>query len=83
VAMKIEDMNFPVYRKYKNGKSYFKIINPRQFEEIQIIGSKKILKNIQAEQFPEMNFIHDLVFNYREMAIEITEQEYDELRQTV
>ncbi len=74
--MDLKDINFPVYRKYKNNKSYFKIIQPDRFEEIQIIGSKKIVKQTEAKQYPEMVFIQDLVFNYTEMAVEITEEEY-------
>jgi len=78
--MDFKDINFPVYRKYKNNKSYFKIIQPKLFEEIQVIGSKKVIKLIEAHQFPEMLFIRDLVFNYSEMADEITEEEYLRVR---
>ncbi|MDP1801371.1 MAG: hypothetical protein Q8L81_08465 [Bacteroidota bacterium] len=74
--MDFKDINFPVYRKYKNNKSYFKIIQPDLFEEIQLFGSKKIVKQTKAAQYPEMVFIRDLVFNYTEMALEITEEEY-------
>ena len=74
--MKIEDINFPVYRCYKNQKTYFKILNPREFEEIQIIGKLKKHRTIKAEQFPEINFIRDLLLNYSEMAIEINEKDY-------
>lgn len=66
-----------MYRKYKNNKSYFKIINPRQFEEIQVIGSKIVVKLIDAHLFPEMNFIRDLVYDYAGMADEISEAEYN------
>ena len=69
-------MNFPVYRKYKNGKSYFKIINPLLFEEIQVIGTKKVTKQTEAKLFPEKNFVNDLLFNFKEMANEISEEEY-------
>jgi hypothetical protein len=78
--MDLKDINFPVYRKYKNNKSYFKIIQPKLFEEIQIIGSKKIIKEVEAKQFPEMLFISDLILNYSEMADEISEEEYLRVR---
>jgi hypothetical protein len=78
--MDLKDINFPVYRKYKNNKSYFKIIQPKLFEEIQIIGSKKIIKEVEAKQFPEMLFISDLLSNYSEMADEISEEEYLRVR---
>ena len=35
-----------------------------------------MVKQIMAKQYPEMVFINDLVFNYTEMAVEITEEEY-------
>jgi hypothetical protein len=79
--MASQDINFPVYRKYKNGKSYFKIINAKLFEEIQIIGSKRVVKLIEATQFPEMSFIHDLIHNYGEMAEEVSGDEYERLKE--
>jgi len=80
--MDFEGINFPVYRKYKNSKSYFKIIHPKLFEQIQVIGSKKNVFEIKAKQFPEFMFIQDLVFNYSEIAEEIGEEEYLQARQT-
>jgi len=78
--MKSEDINFPLYRKYKNNKSYFKILDARNFEEIQIIGSKLMLNKIRAISFPEINFIHDLMFNYEAMADVIDESSYEDLK---
>ncbi len=51
-------------------------MNPRLFEEVQIIGSKKIIRQTEAKLFPEMLFVSDLVLNYSEMADEINESEY-------
>ncbi|MBL7902569.1 MAG: hypothetical protein JNK73_11290 [Bacteroidia bacterium] len=79
--MKIEDINFPVYRCYKNRKTYFKILNPHEFEEVQLIGSFKKIRTIKAEQFPEMVFIRDLVLNFSEMALEISEKDYETILQ--
>lgn len=73
--MVFEGINFPVYRKYKNSKSYFKIISPKEFEEIQIIGSKKIVHLIKATQLPEMNQVYDLVYD-KDIALEIKDTEY-------
>jgi hypothetical protein len=64
----LEDIKFPVFRKYKNNQRFYKIINSREFEEIQQIGSKKLLNLIKAEQLPEINLIHDLVYNYDSFA---------------
>jgi hypothetical protein len=78
--MNFEDIKFPVYRKYKNNKSYFKIINPTQFEEVQLMGSRKIVKVTEASLFPEKMFIKDLVMDFGRMADEITEKEYEEVK---
>jgi hypothetical protein len=78
--MSLEGINFPVYRKYKNNKSYFKIINPRLFEEVMVIGSKRIVKVVEAKLFPEVSFVNDLISNYKHMAVEISEAEYIEMR---
>lgn len=79
--MKLEDIHFPVYRKYKNDKSYFKIIHSRLFEEIQIIGSKKVIKQTEAKLFPEVLFVQDLILNYEAMAKEISQEEYQQIKE--
>lgn len=78
--MNFEGINFPVYRKYRNNKSYFKIINPALFEEVQLIGSRKVINRVEAKLFPEKMVIHDLVFNYTEMAEAISEADYEAIR---
>ena len=81
--MAFEDIQFPVYRKYKNNTSYFKILSRNQFEEIQIIGTKTKLNRVTANQFPEMNRIYDLVYNREGISLEITENEYLEVMKKV
>ena len=76
--MAFEDIQFPVYRKYKNNTSFFKVLSRTNFEEIQLIGSKARLNTITATQFPEMNHIFDLVYNFAEFGSEMTENEWFE-----
>ena len=78
--MAFEDIHFPVYRKYKNNRHYFKVISNNCFEEIQFIGDKQIINEIKATQLPEFNHIYDLVYNYRDLGDEITETEYLKIR---
>jgi hypothetical protein len=75
--MTFEDIEFPVYRKYKNGKNYFKILNLGEFEEVQLIGTSVIHKKIFAQQFPEKLFIRDMISDYHSMAFESDEQEWE------
>jgi hypothetical protein len=77
MQMKPESTKFPQYRKYKNGLSYFKILSFTEFEEVRVIGKKRIVDKITAKQYPEKVFISDLLFNYEDFAEEIQETEYE------
>jgi hypothetical protein len=81
--MAFEDIQFPVYRKYKNGKNFFKISNPLEFEELLVIGSNVRYKKTRAVQYPEILFIQDLLINYQSMADEASVEEFDSLRKLV
>ncbi|HWY37408.1 MAG TPA: hypothetical protein VNY73_02545 [Bacteroidia bacterium] len=74
-----ENIKFPQYRRYKNGLSYFKILSLTEFEEIQVIGTKRILNRVTAGQYPEKVFVHDMLFKYVDFAVEIKKEEYDAL----
>ena len=71
-----ENIKFPQYRRYKNGLSYFKILSLTEFEEIQVIGEKRIVNRVIANQYPEKVFINDLLFKYKDFAEEISETDY-------
>jgi|JI10StandDraft_1071094.scaffolds.fasta_scaffold67042_2 hypothetical protein len=75
-----EDIQFPQYRKYSNNKNFFKINSPKEFEEIQVIGSKKLHRKVVATQFPEMNLIIDLVTLANEFILRSDEGEFEELK---
>lgn len=62
MVSKDENTNFPQYRRYSNGLSYFKILSATEFEEIRIIGAKAVKSSVVAQQYPEKVFINDLLF---------------------
>ncbi|MBN8702392.1 MAG: hypothetical protein J0M08_04975 [Bacteroidetes bacterium] len=70
------EYRFPQYRKYLNGKSYFKIMSNKEFEEVQLIGNKKIKHSIQAKILPDFNYINDMLQCLDGHWVEIEEQEY-------
>jgi hypothetical protein len=74
---------YPQYRKYENNKSYFKIISPELFEEIQLLGSKKTMHIFEVKILPDRNYIADLTFNYMGHWIICDENEYENLRKTI
>lgn len=57
----MSEIIFPAYRKYKNNKNFFKIINENEFEEISFIGSKVIVTKHLAKILPDRNLIADLL----------------------
>jgi hypothetical protein len=62
MEIKIE---YPIYRKLRNNRSFYKIIDSKNFEEIQIIGTKRRYQFIEAKQYPDLLFIQDLIaFNH-------------------
>lgn len=69
-------MQFPQYRKYSNNKNYFKILSPDEFEEIQIIGSRRHKRIVKAELYPEKMFVRDLLLPETDHILVISETDY-------
>jgi hypothetical protein len=74
---------YPQYRKYSNNKSFYKILSPNQFEEIQILGNKRTIHYFEAKILPDRNYIDDLTFNYENHWVICSEEEYEEIRNTI
>jgi len=71
-------ITFPVYRKYPHGNTFFKIISESEFEEVQLIGKYYSIITITAKILPERNYIYDLLHDYQNNYVAVTEQEFDE-----
>jgi predicted ribosome-associated RNA-binding protein Tma20 len=54
-------MGFPQYRKHLSGKNFYKITDPSNFTEIQLIGSKKIILEIKANTYFETLRIQEML----------------------
>ena len=54
-------MDFPQYRKRFDSKSFYKIINERTFEEVQLIGNKVFKHQIKADKYFEIIQIQDML----------------------
>lgn len=68
---------FPVYRKYTNNDTYFKILSENEFEELQFIGPQPHLFIITARQYPERLRIMDMIACKDEIWKSISEDEYN------
>ena len=69
-------MQFPIYRKYKNNKHFFKIINAEELEELSFIGKKLVINHLKATILPDRNFISDLIHDLGNTSELCTEEEY-------
>jgi hypothetical protein len=72
-------IDYPIFRKLNNNRSYYHIINARKFEEVQFIGSIKKQYLHEAKQYPEILFIQDLIKIAHEGILESNENEWLEI----
>ena len=70
-------MEFPQYRRYKNGQSYFKISSESAFVEYKLMGEKLDKYEIEAKILPDRNYIHDLLYNYEEHWEKLDESSFN------
>lgn len=77
------ETTYPQYRKYLNNKSFFKIVSPTEWEEIQIIGSRHILNTFTVKILPDRNFMQDMTFDYKDNWEVISEAEYEQKKDLV
>jgi hypothetical protein len=54
---------FPQYRKYAHGRSYFKVLSTDDFEQLEIIGNRFHLETIRATVYPDKVLILDMLEN--------------------
>jgi hypothetical protein len=79
----VKQVIYPQYRKYKNNKAFFKITSEKEWEEIQVLGTKYILHFFTVKILPDRNFIYDMVFDYENNWVKIEEEEYQEVLKKV
>lgn len=70
---------FPIYLKYKQHQTYFKIISLSEFQELRILGNYFNLSNHLAKILPDRIFIADLLEDKGERLENITVIEFDEV----
>ncbi|MBD79942.1 MAG: hypothetical protein CL840_13600 [Crocinitomicaceae bacterium] len=73
-------MQFPVYRKYFSGLSYYKINSNNEFEELQLVGSEIHIHAVKAHQYPEKLRIQDMIKCKDDIWSEMSKEEFEEIR---
>lgn len=70
--------DFPQYRKLINELRFYRILNDREFDEIQIMGNQTKLYTIKAVQYPEILRIQDML-NCEEAFVMSDEVEFNSM----
>ncbi|CAG5085253.1 hypothetical protein [Parvicella tangerina] len=72
--------NFPVYRKYTNKNTFFKILSENEFEEISQLGNQLVSYHVIAHQYPEQLRIMDMIGCKDDIWCEISKDEYEKTK---
>lgn len=57
----MEKWQYPQYRKLEGFQRYYCISGERSFEEVALVNGKSVKQIVQADQFPEMLRIKDML----------------------
>jgi hypothetical protein len=49
-----KNTDFPQYRKLPNNKAFYRINSNRDFDEVQVLGSRVLSYHHDAKQYPEI-----------------------------
>jgi len=74
-----KDTLFPQYRKLINERVFYKISSDRCFEEVQLVGSKKMIYTTNANQYPEILKIKDMLELSETMYLDSSKEEWDKI----
>jgi hypothetical protein len=69
-------MIFPIYRKYRHNRTFFKINSEKDFEELNIISQCYTLRHFEVKILPDRVFIQDMIENKNNHWNESDEEEY-------
>jgi hypothetical protein len=70
---------FPIFLKYKQHSTYFKITSLNSFEEIRILGNYFNLSKHDATILPDRLFIADLLEDKGERLERIAKHEFEDI----
>jgi hypothetical protein len=68
---------FPLFRRYLHGNTYYRINSQDNFDELMVIGRFYVLKDFQAKILPEYQLIVDLIDNVDNRWETIAEKNFD------
>jgi hypothetical protein len=74
-------MDFPQYRRRFDNKSFYKLINERTLEEVQLIGEKVFIHRVEATQYFEIIRFQEISDYDGQQYLLSTEEEYNKVKE--
>lgn len=75
----VSTVEFPIYRKYENEKSYFKILSNSVFIELKAESNGFKKYEFEAKILPDRVLIHDIITNENNYWLSISKEEYESI----
>lgn len=72
--------NFPIFRKYDNDKSFFKIESADRFVELKLTGSRVEEFVFEAKIHPDRVFIQDMIAMENGHWVESNKAEFEDIK---
>ena len=71
-------MEQPIYRRSTNGRNFYRILSDTTFTEVQLIGNRSMVHEVDAATYPERLRIADMVAMTDGHFLPCTQGEFDE-----
>lgn len=73
----VSTVEFPIYRKYENEKSYFKVLSHSQFMELKSESKGFRKYKFEATILPDRVLIQDMISNKNNHWVSISKEEFE------
>lgn len=74
-----KDTFFPQYRKLANNFVFYKILDDRNFEEIQLMGTRILKYKFEATKYPEIVKIMEMLDLTNSIYLHASQEEWEDL----
>lgn len=74
-----KDTFFPQYRKLANNLVFYKILDDRNFEEIQLMGTRILKYKFEATKYPEIVKIMEMLDLTNSIYLHASKEEWEDL----
>lgn len=75
-----QEITYPVYRKYTDGRVYFKILSPTEFEEARQTSRGREFETHHAKLLPDRHLIMDMIDMRGGFWLGVSREEYESLK---